>query len=96
LTGIEAGLDTSDSFNDRQETESDREEVAADQVFSPSLKLCDVSEEMNTQLKYIEMLEIPSNSRKRKFRDIDINSDSIAFKMLETQIEIKKYFIRIS
>jgi hypothetical protein len=50
---------------------------------------------MNTQLKDIEVLEIPSKTRKRKFRDNDIDSDSIAFKMLETQVEIKNALLEL-
>ncbi len=77
FTGIKGGLGTSDSFNDRQETERDREEVTATQVISPSPELHDVSQEMNTQLKDVKVLEIPSNSRKRKFRDNDIEFDVV-------------------
>jgi len=95
LTGIKGGLDTSDLFNDSQETECDREEVTATQVISPSPESHDVSQEMNTQLKGIEVLEIPSKTHKRKFRENDIDSDSIAFKMLETQVEIKNALLEL-
>jgi hypothetical protein len=50
---------------------------------------------MNTQLKDVKVLEIPSNSRKRKLRDNNIDSDSIAFKMLETQVEIKNTLLEL-
>lgn len=97
LTGIKGGLDTSEIVNEREDSSLAEESTTINLVISPSPQTPDNYQEMSANMTVTEVIEIPSNQkrRKRKLNENDFGSDSIAMKMLETQIDIRNSLLEL-